>query len=103
MVDNGATVTTLCAERLDADLFNTLPDAEGTTTTANGSMVPKVIANDPMLAFRTSTGQLCLEELDRADVCHLPNAPFDGLLGMDVQLRFRISYGAGRKRIVFER
>jgi hypothetical protein len=102
MVDNGATVTTLCAERLNAELFNSLPNGDEMTT-ANGPLVPKVITHQPMLAFRTSTGKLCVEQLDRADVCHLPDSPFDGLLGMDVQLRFRVSYGAGRDRIVLQR
>lgn len=92
----------MCAERLGDDLFSLLPDGDEMTT-ANGPLIPKVITHEPMLVFRTSTGKLCIEELDRADVCHLPDSPFDGLLGMDVQLRFRISYGVGRNRIVLER
>lgn len=102
MVDSGASVTTVCADRIKDQIDITKLPNGVTMLTANGPASPKLL-NDAFLIFATARGKSCAEQLEFVDVQDIPLAPFDGLLGMDVQSRFKVGYGRGRRKITFDK
>jgi len=87
LVDTGATITTIIAEKFEVDCSKLSEGVE--TTSSMGIHIPRVIQQAFMI-FRTIKGKSHIEFLKKVDVIDIKDAPFDGLMGMDILSRFKI-------------
>jgi len=86
LLDSGADTTTIVAERFGLN-FKKLK--KGSTALTPAGPVETRAVNNVILIFSTENGKTHAEMLDRVDVISLPEAPFHGILGMDILGRFK--------------
>ena len=86
LLDTGADKTTIIAERYNIDI-TTLERSSNALTAAG--VTPTYAVRDAIIVFTTTADIPHPEYLDSVDVISLPDAPFHGILGMDILGRFR--------------
>lgn len=92
LLDSGADKTTIVAERFGLDI--TSLERSSYALTSAGVTRPHQV-KDVIIIFSAESGQPHPELLNTADVITLPDAPFHGMLGMDILDRFKWKKGKG--------
>jgi hypothetical protein len=87
LLDSGADTTTIIAERYNIDITSLNNSSSSVALTAAGVTRVHCI-NDAIVVFMTLEHILHPEYLNAVDVVSLPEAPFHGILGLDVLDRF---------------
>lgn len=86
LLDSGADTTTIFAEGFNGDI-TTLSRASIALTAGGVTQTHQV--QDAVIVFVTTNQKPHAEFLELADIISLPDAPFHGLLGMDILGRFK--------------
>jgi predicted aspartyl protease len=86
LLDSGADTTTIIAERFNIDITS-LSVTSSALTMAGVTQIHRV--RDAIIVFMTDNQIPHPEFLNSVDVVSLPEAPFHGVLGMDILDRFK--------------